>query len=89
MCIRDSYTKADRLVFTMPGGKDYVASLGLDTSKVAYINNGVELEEFHQNKVTHVYPDADLDRTDVFKVVYTGSMGQANALHYVVEARCV
>jgi glycosyltransferase involved in cell wall biosynthesis len=80
------YTKADKLIFTMPGGKDYVASLGLDTSKVAYINNGVDLEEFHQNKVTHVLPDADLDRTDVFKVVYTGSMGQANALHYVVEA---
>jgi len=80
------YTKADKLIFTMPGGKDYVASLGLDTSKVAYINNGVDLEEFHQNRVTHVLPDADLDRIDVFKVVYTGSMGQANALHYVVEA---
>lgn len=80
------YKKADKLVFTFPGGKDYVASIGLDTSKVRYINNGVDLEEFNRNKDKYVYSDVDLDQSNVFKVVYTGSMGQANALRYLIEA---
>ena len=28
------YKKADRLIFTFPGGKDYVEEIGLDPSKV-------------------------------------------------------
>lgn len=80
------YTKADRLIFTMPGGRDYVKSLGIDTSKVAYINNGVDLEEFYYNQREHVFRDKDLDQPNTFKVVYAGSMGQANALNYLVEA---
>lgn len=80
------YTKADRLIFTMPGGRDYVKSLGIDTSKVVYINNGVDLEEFYNNQQEHVFQDEDLDQLNTFKVVYSGSMGQANALNYLVEA---
>lgn len=80
------YKKADRLIFTMPGGIDYVESLGIDTSKVAYINNGVDLEEFYHNQLEHVFQDEDLDQLNTFKVVYAGSMGQANALNYLVEA---
>ncbi len=80
------YKKADRLVFTFPGGKDYIEGLGFDTNKVAYINNGVDLEEFDRNQRTYVYDDVDLDRGCTFKVIYAGSMGQANALRYLIEA---
>ncbi len=80
------YKKADRLIFTMPGGKDYVAQRGLDTAKVGYVNNGVDLREFDYNKKTYVFKDPELDDADSFKVVYAGSMGQANALHYLVKA---
>lgn len=80
------YKKADRLVFTFPGGIDYVENLGIDTSKVAYINNGVDVEEFNRNKERYVFQDADLDDPSTFKVIYAGSMGQANALRYVIEA---
>lgn len=80
------YKKADKLIFTFPGGKDYVESIGLDTSKVRYINNGVDLEEFNRNKTTNILEDEDLDNLEKFKVLYTGAMGQANALAYLIKA---
>ncbi len=80
------YKRADRLIFTFEGGKDYVESIGLDSSKVRYINNGIDLKQFHENKSIHTYNDTDLDNDGTFKVIYAGSMGQANALHYLVEA---
>ena len=61
------YNKADKLIFTIPGGKDYVESIGLDTSKVRYINNGVDIDEFNNNKVINVFKDVDLDDDSVLK----------------------
>ncbi|HZK17737.1 MAG TPA: glycosyltransferase family 4 protein, partial [Clostridia bacterium] len=80
------YRYADRLIFTFEGGADYVEGIGLDSSKVRYINNGIDLKQFHENKLNYIYSDAALDDKGTFKVIYTGSMGQANALHYLVEA---
>lgn len=80
------YSKADKLVFTFPGGKDYVKSLGLDTGKVEYINNGVDLDKFKIDKEMYILDDADLNDNDAFKVLYTGAMGLANSLNYLIEA---
>ena len=80
------YKKADKLIFTFPGGKDYVESIGLDTSKVRYINNGVDIEEFNKNKSVNIYEDEDLDNNSIFKILYTGSMGMANSLNYLIQA---
>ncbi|MEI4768791.1 glycosyltransferase family 4 protein [Psychrobacillus sp. FJAT-51614] len=80
------YKKADKLIFTIPGGKDYVEEIGLDSSKVRYINNGVDLDEYNKNKEEFVYSDDHLDNPSTFKVLYTGSMGVANELTYLVSA---
>jgi len=80
------YKKADMLIFTFPGGKNYVENIGLDNSKVRYINNGVDVEEFNKNKEQNIYDDVDLDMKPTFKVLYTGSMGQANALDYLIKS---
>lgn len=80
------YQKADKYIFTLPGGKDYIESLGLDSSKVIYINNGLDLEEFNYNKFLFPYTDKDLDDFSKFKVVYTGSMGMANSLDHLIKA---
>ena len=80
------YKKADKLIFTFPGGKDYVQSIGLDCSKVININNGVDIEEFNINREKFEYNDADLDCRSTFKILYTGSMGQANELSYLIKA---
>ncbi len=80
------YQKADKLIFTFPGGKDYVESIGLDSSKVRYINNGVDLEEFNQNKIKYILEDANLDDDNTFKVLFTGAIGEANALYRIIDA---
>ncbi len=80
------YKKADKLIFTFPGGKDYVESIGLNNSKVRYINNGVDIEEYNYNKKKYKIEDKDLNDDNSFKIVYTGSMGQANELIYLIKA---
>lgn len=83
---RFTYKRADRLIFTFPGGKDYVKEIGLDNSKVRYINNGIDLKEFNFNNENYINEDADLENKGTFKVLYTGAMGRANALMHLVEA---
>ena len=80
------YKKADKLVFTIEGGKAYVESIGLDMSKVRYINNGVDIEEFNNNKEINIYKEKELDKENTFKIIYTGSMGIANSLNYLIQA---
>lgn len=79
------YKKADRLIFTFPGGNDYVQSIGLDSSKVRYINNGIDIEEFNYNKKNYEYKDEDLNDENTFKVLFTGAIGKANAIKNVVR----
>jgi glycosyltransferase involved in cell wall biosynthesis len=84
------YRKSDALVFTMPGGWDYVRMRGWDRvvrrDKVFHINNGVDLAEFDYEKANESYPDADLDDQAAFTVVYTGSIRYVNDLRLVVDA---
>jgi len=88
------YTKADAIIFTMEGGRDYIIEKGwdkqthggpVDLDKVHHINNGVDLEAFDYNREQNTFPDADLDAPDIFKVVYTGSIRKANGLDLLVE----
>lgn len=88
------YKKADRLIFTMEGGKDYIVDKGWDknnggpinTSKVNHINNGIDLEAFDNNKKHYLLEDDDLDNEEVFKVVYAGSIRKANNLDLIINA---
>lgn len=82
------YAKADAIIFTMEGGRDYMIEKGwdkahggpVDMGKVHHINNGVDLEKFKYNKESFPANDADLDDQSVFKAVYTGSIRAANHL---------
>lgn len=84
------YKKADRLVFTMEGGKDYIRERGwakdIDLNKVRHINNGVDLEEFDDNATKYILNDTDLNNSDTFKIVYAGSIRAVNNLLPVMEA---
>ncbi len=80
------YKKADKIIFTIPGGKDYITSIGLKDDKVAYINNGVDLKQFNYNKRQYEYYNNDFSGKNKFKIIYTGSMGRANALITVIKA---
>lgn len=84
------YKKADALIFCMEGGKDYIKDKGwedeIDSSKIHYINNGVDLEVFNKNLENYKIHDADLENTNIFKVVYTGSIRLANNVKKIVES---
>lgn len=84
------YKKADAVLFTMRGGKQYIVDQGwaddVSLDKIFYINNGVDLKKYNQQKENEKYLDKDLDRPDTFKVLYTGSMGKANAMYDILNA---
>lgn len=88
------YTRADAVVFTMEGAYDYIVEQGweqeIPRSKVHYINNGVDLEQFDYNKEHFRVEDSDLDEPDTFKIVYTGSIRKVNNLGLLLDAaKCV
>lgn len=87
------YKKADKLIFTMEGGKKYILDKGwsttqggpIDLNKVFHINNGVHLEQFHYNSQVYQLEDGDLDNPNTFKVLYTGSLRESNFVLNIVK----
>lgn len=84
------YKNADQLIFTMEGGKDYIIDKGwdkdIDFSKIYSVNNGVDLEEFENNKANVIYEDEDLNSPDLFKVIYMGSVRKAYNISALVDS---
>lgn len=84
------YKKADAIVFTMKGGKQYIKDQNWDgdvsLDKIYDINNGVDLPAYRKQQVEDVYSDEDLEKENTFKVIYTGSMGVANSMYDILDA---
>lgn len=88
------YKRADRLIFTIEGGKEYIKDRGwdkensgpIDISKVYHINNGIDIDQFDKNLEINVFEDDDLDNPNTFKVVYAGSIRKANNLNLIIDA---
>lgn len=88
------YTKADKLIFTMEGGSQYIVDQGwnkenggsIDLGKIHHINNGVDLKVFEYDKKSFVTKDEDLDNEDRFKVVYAGSIRLVNNVKKIIDA---
>lgn len=74
------YIKADALIFTMEGGKQYIIDKKwedkIDLEKVYHINNGVDLEVFNSNKEKNKYV-RKID-SHKFTITYAGSIRTAN-----------
>ena len=91
---RHLYIKADKVVFTMEGGVDYLRDHGwttdtkgkIPTNKVFYINNGVNLDEFYENCVKYPRTDSDLNDPNIYKIVYVGSVRLINKVKEVIDA---
>lgn len=87
------YKMADKIIFTMEGGKDYIIEKGwdkdsggpIDLDKVHHINNGVDLEAFDYNKEHFQIDDADLKDNESFKVIYVGSIRLVNNLGLLLD----
>ena len=83
------YTMADNIVFTMEGAYDYIKDQGwekvIPRDKVAYINNGIDLELFNYNREHFKIEDTDLEDNSKFKVIYTGSIRKVNNLGVLLD----
>ncbi len=83
------YKKADNIIFTMEGGKDYIFDKGwekdIDISKVYHINNGTDLNVFKYNEQYYKIKDEDLDDSNTFKVIYSGSIRRVNKVEMLVD----
>lgn len=81
------YKKADNIIFTMEGGKQYIIDKGwekdIDLSKIYHINNGVDLARFRELE-KNSFIDKDLD-SDKFKVIYTGTIAKFNNLEKIIK----
>lgn len=82
------YKRADAIIYTMPDGVQCIKDKGwedsINLSKVYNINNGVDLEEFKANIEENYYEDVALD-DDKIKLVYTGSIREANCIDFLLE----
>ena len=78
----------------MEGGKDYIKEKKWDTghggtidlSKVYYLNNGVDIYDFEQNKQHYKLKDNIFENTRLKRVVYLGSIRKANNLKWLIDA---
>lgn len=88
------YYHADQLVFTIPGALQYLqdkkwtTNTGgkIDLARVHYINNGVDLEQFKKDREAYPRDDVDINRTDIFKIVYMGTISFANHVQMLIDA---
>ncbi len=90
---KNIYQKAHKIIFSMEGGKDYIIEKkwdfknggNINLDKVHYINNGVDINEFEENKIKFQIKDSDLEDTETFKVIYLGSIRLANNLKQLID----
>jgi glycosyltransferase involved in cell wall biosynthesis len=84
------YKKADSIIMTWEGGKDYIIEQGwseqIDVSKIKYISNGVAINLFDRNSEENQINDADLDNRLYKNIVYTGSIRKVNNLGMLLNS---
>lgn len=91
---RKLYSKADHVVFSEEGYKDYLREKRwtkeqgdiIDLIKTHYVNNGVDLLEFESDLKEFKIEDEDLENESIFRVIYLGSIRQANHLDTLIDA---
>lgn len=88
------YYTADEIIFTLCGAIDYLKQLGwtkeqggkIDTNRIHYINNGIDLDEFDHNKHAYRRLDPDMNDPQLTKIVYLGTINKANNVKTLIDA---
>lgn len=86
------YKKANAIVMTWPGGKDYIKEKGwfdvIDPGNIYYISNGVDLETY--DRMRKEYGNSNFQNDErKFVAIYTGSIRQVNNLGMIVDAAAI
>lgn len=84
------YKNADKVISLLPNVDDYMISRGMDTSKFVYIPNGINLDEWQMKNLSLFEDMANsiekIRKVFKFIVGYSGSIGESNALDYLIDA---
>jgi glycosyltransferase involved in cell wall biosynthesis len=84
------YKKADSIIMTWEGGKDYIIDQGwdnqIDLNKIKHISNGVVIDTFDRNGEENEVFDIDLDNDKYKNIVYAGSIRKVNNLGMLLDA---
>lgn len=88
-CEEFMYKKAKKIIVLLSNAKEYIKKRGIDSQKIVWIPNGVDLERF--DKIKRLNSSSKVVESfrkynDRFKVVYTGAHGPANGLEVVINA---
>lgn len=87
------YEKAKCVIFTMEGAKQYIIDKRWDLSnggkinlsKIYYVNNGVDLDEFNINKKEYKLENQYFQDKKLFKIVYLGSIRHVNNVKLIID----
>ncbi|MBS7197123.1 MAG: glycosyltransferase family 4 protein [Bacteroidales bacterium] len=91
---RKMFERGDDIVFSFAGGWDYLKGKGwtkdvggkIDKNKVHYINNGVSIRDFNENKNIYTLNDPDIENENIFKIVYLGSIRLVNDIKQLIDS---
>ena len=73
------YRRALRIIVLPPKATNYIVNLGIDSKKIVWIPNGVDLSRFAS-------VEDSTDQDDIFKVMYTGSHSPSSGLEVLLKA---
>lgn len=91
------YKKADALIFTKEGDTDYLKERkwtlkqngDIDIRKCHYINNGVNIAEYHRQMKEEILRDEDLCAEGMFNVTYVGTIRPINNVGNILDAASI
>lgn len=80
-----AYKHASKVISLLPHAYEYMQTRGLEKEKFIYLPNGVDTTRvgLKQEEIKGALPSLP---KDAFIVGYTGTLGHANALEYLIEA---
>ena len=80
-----AYQKSDYVFSNLPNAVEHMQSRGMNKDKFTWIANGISLAEL-DNKAALSKEVLKKIPSDKFIVGYTGTLGEANAMDYLIEA---
>lgn len=87
---KNMYRRADRLVFTMPKGVDYLFDKGweseVDPGKCVVVANGIDGEAFDRQSRNLMFDSELFADENLFKMVYCGTISDTHPLFPTIKA---
>ena len=82
---RFAYRKAEKVISLLPKADEHMVTRGMKREKFVYVPNGFDPEEMSKQQPLSDEFISQIP-TDKFIVGYTGSIGAANAVEYLIDA---